>query len=193
MVKASDNPFPSVFLDEQAADPATPAADRWRLFAKSGGIYARNAAGTVVGPFAAAGAAGELDYAQFTAPVSITATTEATANTVVTGAAVVYNGSQIVMIEFSCPYATPDVTSGSSLTFWLYEDGSSIGKFGLHIAQASVNAFTPIRLAHRKTPTNASHTYSVRCSLSAAGTGSVGAGAGGAGLYMPGFLRITRV
>lgn len=57
MAKGSESPLPSVLFDEQAADPATPPADRWRLFAKSGGIYARNAAGTVVGPFAAPGAA----------------------------------------------------------------------------------------------------------------------------------------
>jgi hypothetical protein len=53
-MKASENPFPSVLFDEQASDIATPASDRWVVYTKSGGVYARNAAGTVVGPFAAA-------------------------------------------------------------------------------------------------------------------------------------------
>jgi hypothetical protein len=62
-MKASENPYPSVLLDEQASDIATPASDRWVLFAKSGGIYARNAAGTVVGPFGATGGLGAwTDY-----------------------------------------------------------------------------------------------------------------------------------
>lgn len=52
-MKASENPYPSVLFDEQASDIATPAADRWVLYTKSGGVYARNSAGTVVGPFVA--------------------------------------------------------------------------------------------------------------------------------------------
>ena len=46
---------PELLFDEQGSDPTTPATDFWRLYAKAGGIYARNDAGTVVGPFASAG------------------------------------------------------------------------------------------------------------------------------------------
>src|SRR6266516_890057 len=46
-----------MLLDEQGSDPATPAATKWVWYVKSGGVYAKNAAGTVVGPFGAVAAA----------------------------------------------------------------------------------------------------------------------------------------
>lgn len=44
--------IPSVNFAQQGSDPAAPAAGRWQLFFKSGGLYARKSDGTVVGPFA---------------------------------------------------------------------------------------------------------------------------------------------
>jgi len=53
MAKISDNAIiNSVRMAQQSSDPATPASGYWQLFFKSGGLYARNSAGTVVGPFA---------------------------------------------------------------------------------------------------------------------------------------------
>jgi hypothetical protein len=50
----------SIRLAEQGADPATPAAGFWNLFTKSTGVFARNAAGVVVGPFTDAVGGGTL-------------------------------------------------------------------------------------------------------------------------------------
>lgn len=47
----------SVRLEEQASDPSTPASGYWQLYVKSGGVYAINDAGTVIGPFTATGSA----------------------------------------------------------------------------------------------------------------------------------------
>jgi hypothetical protein len=51
MTKASDNPFPSVLFDELGADPSTPGAGDWRVYAKSDGLYLIDDGGTVTGPF----------------------------------------------------------------------------------------------------------------------------------------------
>lgn len=100
MAKGSDSPFPSVFFDEQAANPATPAADRWRLFAKSGGIYAINPAGTVVGPFAASGG-GEFPTgnAKVAASEDTTSTTYADLTTVGPSVTVTVGASGKVLLH----------------------------------------------------------------------------------------------
>jgi hypothetical protein len=128
----------------------------------------------------------ELDYAQWTAGVNITATTEATANTIVTGGAVSYDGSTVVLIEFFIPASTRGTTYTQ---FWLYDGSSSIGAIGVNSGGSTGLSF---HLSRRLTPSNASHTYSLRGSVDGA-TGTATGGAGGAGAYVPGFIRITKV
>lgn len=128
----------------------------------------------------------EFDYVEFTGNVSVTATTEAAANPVVTGGAVTYDGSTAVMIEFFSPQVLP-VSATVSTNFFLYDGASSIGEIGL----CRFSAFAPVRLSRRITPSNAAHTYSIRATVGS-GTGSVGAGAGGVGNSMPGYIRITK-
>jgi len=135
----------------------------------------------------------EVDYVQITAAVSITATTEGTANTVVTGSAISYDGSTIVMIQFYAPYAYTANTANVDMEFWLYDGASSIGRFGEHRSESTNRGLIPINLLRRITPSNASHTYSIRASQGVSTAGSVGAGAGGAATDFPAFIRITRV
>lgn len=131
----------------------------------------------------------EFDYVEKTTTTSITATTEGTANTIVTANAVTYDGSQIVMVEFWCPYVQP--VSGVALQFTLYDGAASIGLFFENIGGTGPG--TPAHhLMRRLTPSNAAHTYSVRA-FTGSGTGTIGAGAGGNGLYMPAFIRQTKV
>lgn len=54
-MKASDNEFPSVLLDEQASAPTTPALGFWRVYAKSDGLYIVDDAGVETGPLGAGG------------------------------------------------------------------------------------------------------------------------------------------
>lgn len=135
----------------------------------------------------------ELDYVEFTSAVSPVETTEGTARVVVTGNSVAYDGSTVVLIEFFAFTARPDSgAAGRRMDFWLYEDGSSIGRLGSMVTPAASADGKPVYLMRRMTPSNASHTYSIRASVSA-GTGSIAAGAGtGVGVDMPGFIRITR-
>ena len=75
-MKASDNAYPSVLLDEQASAPTTPATGNWRLYAKSDGLYAVDDAGTEVGPFGSGGGSSSLTTvsASLTADVAIPGT-----------------------------------------------------------------------------------------------------------------------
>jgi hypothetical protein len=139
----------------------------------------------------------ELDYVAFTSPVSVTATAEASATTIVTGSAVVYDGSTVAVIEL----VVPDVDMGGQnvgdLTIvWLYDGSSSIGFAAvLRNPLTGANALRqPIHIAHRLTPSAATHTYSWRGTVTnASRPASIAAGAGGAGARLPGYIRITRV
>jgi hypothetical protein len=196
MTKASDNLFPKVIIVEGSA-PSSPSAGDQTLFIDSSDhkLKRKNSSGTVTSIETAAGSGTlvEIDYVAFTSVVSPTATTEATANSVVASNSVAYDGSTVVLIEFFCAGATPE-TSGttSTLIFTLYDGSSSIGIWGYVYSQAASNAYRPIHLARRLTPSNASHTYSCRAYVSG-GTGTVIGGAGGAAANVPGFIRITKV
>lgn len=136
----------------------------------------------------------ELDYVEFTSSVSVTATTEATANTVVTGSSVAYDGSTVVMIEFFAVGSIPDAAAVSRGLFYaLYEDGSAVGgRIAMHYNPAAATGAVPVHCLRRRTPSNASHVYSIRAWVNV-GTGSVVAGDGTGTNDMPGFIRITRV
>ncbi len=50
-INADAADIPSVNFAQQGSDIAAPAAGRWQLFFKAGGLYARSNAGGVIGPF----------------------------------------------------------------------------------------------------------------------------------------------
>ncbi len=134
----------------------------------------------------------EFDYVQYTSDVAISANTEATANTIVTSNAVSYDGSTIVLIQFFAGAAYGPATATVDITFALYDGSSSIGLFGNLRSQSTSRGLGPIKLERRLTPSNASHTYSVRAYVGSGGGASQG-GAGGSGNLVPGFIRITKV
>lgn len=160
--------------------------------------FGQNASAGSVGPTGPTGATGpatsgmliEVDYVEFTSPVSITATTEATANTIVTANALAGDGTTKYRIEFWCPYAQP--VSNIALQYALYDGASSIGLVFSQMAAGAGAGFPGVTLGRRLTPSNASHTYSIRA-YTGSGTASVGAGTGGAGTYLPGFIRIIKI
>lgn len=135
----------------------------------------------------------ELDYVPFTAPVSITATTEAGANTVVTGSSIAYDGSTVVLIEFYAPFGVTQPTAAAQLFVDLWDGATDLGHLALLRTPTSATGFdAPIYVARRLTPSNASHSYVIKAWTSS-GTGSVNAGVGGVAATLPGFIRITRV
>lgn len=129
----------------------------------------------------------ELAYNEITGNVSISATTGPTANTVVTASAVTFDGATPVMIEFY----TPDLVEGSnSITVVLYDGSTELGWLDFQNAPGGSGQIGKT-VKRRLTPSAASHTYSIRAYVDA-GTGTVDAGAGAAGQFMPAFIRITK-
>lgn len=135
----------------------------------------------------------ELDYVEKTSNTSVTATSEGTANTVVTGASIALDGSTVILVEFSAYAARPDTGAvGRAITIILTDGGTVLGSLAEIDAVAAQAQVLPVRGARRLTPSNGSHTYDVRAFVSA-GTGVVYGGAGGSGAAVPCFMRITRV
>lgn len=135
----------------------------------------------------------EYGYTEFTSNVSVTATVEASANTVVTAPALAFDGSTSIIVEFFSPELLPDTAAaGRRLQVALFDGSTSLGFLGTVYSQViGVNHFTPALLRRKLTPAAATKTYSIRALVSA-GTGTVGAGAGAAGNDNPGYIRITR-
>jgi hypothetical protein len=128
----------------------------------------------------------EYTYDEFTAPVAVAAATEATATTVVTATAYTFDGATPVVVEFFAPAA---VRGTNRIAFVLYDGAASIG---ILANEPNVQgAEWPVFVARRLTPSAAAHTYSVRAFVDA-GAGTVTAGAGGVGNYMPGYIRIRK-
>lgn len=134
----------------------------------------------------------EFDYVESTTTTNLTATTEDTANTIVTGSAVAYDGSTAVLIEFFAPQVqVPAAATNNYAQLYLYDGAASIGNLGVVFFPNSGAGRAPVRLTRRLTPSAASHTYSIRGAV-ASGTGAVVGGAGGHAAGMPAFIRITK-
>jgi hypothetical protein len=135
----------------------------------------------------------ELSYVEFTsAPVNISATVEASADTIVTAAAIAFDGATVANIEFFCPDAQAPSAANGYLVICLFDGSSSIGFLTFRLSVAATPDRQEIYAVRRLTPSNASHTYSIRAFVSAL-TGALNPGAGGSGNRMPGYIRITKV
>ena len=132
---------------------------------------------------AAAAAGGELDYVAFTADVTISATTEGTANTVVTGSSVVYDGSTAVTAEFFTPQLSNGVGAGIAVVMLL-----DTTVLGISFCQATE---LPVVVTVRTTPSAGSHAFVVKAYRTSA-NGIIHAGTGGSATNLPGFIRVTR-
>ena len=132
----------------------------------------------------------EVAYAELTSPVSITASTEATAQTVVSAGAITFEAvPHLIIIQ---AYGNPPAVAGGNLVFNLYDGSTESGRLGTITAPTAATVRSHFRWERRITPTAASHTYSWRAWVST-GTGTVSAGAGGAGQDPAGYIRIVRI
>lgn len=138
-------------------------------------------------PVGGGGSGSELDYVQTTSSLTVTATTDATAQAFATGNSVAYDGSTAVLIECYVPFASATV----AIVFNLYDGSTDLGRLGQLNSPTTAGTNLPMLLARRLTPSNASHTYSVRA-WKTSGTASANCGAGGTATTLPGFIRITK-
>lgn len=135
----------------------------------------------------------EIAYQAASTATTISATTEATANTIVSAGAVTFDGTA-VWIEFYAALIEPGATALSSVSIYLFLDGATQGSiwFAAKDDSAVLDAGEAGCYAKvKQTPSAGSHTYTIRGSKSGA-NGTVAAGAGGAGVYVPCYVRISK-
>lgn len=136
----------------------------------------------------------ELGYTQFVADVTVTSTSEAAPDVVVTASAITFDGSTVVLVEFFSQCAKLDAAASSQLVFNLQEDGTDIGRIAqVQNPSATGSSGSAVHAMRRFTPAAGAHTYRVVAWGTAAGTYLVQAGAGGAGVSVPGFIRLSEV
>lgn len=140
------------------------------------------------------GSGTELDYVESTAATTITATTDATAQAFVTGNSITLDGSTSVVVTlFAYAIDTPNIASGA-LTVVLYDGATDLGQIALFRTTAAADTLRMPLYAVRKltNPSAGAHQYIGKAFISAAGTGVVRGGAGGAGVAFPAFIRVVR-
>jgi hypothetical protein len=134
----------------------------------------------------------EFDYVEITVSVTISATTAATADTCITGNAVVYDGATRVCVEVYCPALVPAGSNSADVIVLLYDGATQVGIIGtVGSASTAPGVFATLLAPRFLTPTAASHTYSVRA-YRTVGNGTFSAGAGGNDTYLPAYIRITK-
>lgn len=130
----------------------------------------------------------QFDYVERTTNLSVSATTPAGADTFITGNAVSYDGSTRILVEVFVVLS--DARQFVELMIW---DGSTdLGCIASYSNANSANAGSGMHGMRFLTPSNASHTYTIKAWRG--GTiGTIYAGSGGtAGENLPAFLRITK-
>lgn len=132
----------------------------------------------------------QVAYTEFTADVSVTATTVGTANQIVSAGAITYEAVPHY-IEFYSPRWTAPAQTGNLIL----RDGTTVlGTMSQFVASQNHPDPYVVRVL---TPTAASHTYNFAAWLGGAGSGTMRAGSGGAAgdasTFMPGFIRVTRI
>lgn len=125
----------------------------------------------------------EIGYDQVTAPVTVSATAEATGTTVISCAAHTFDGTACVA-TFFCQQAQP----GDAITVCLFESSTEIGRLAVIAGGANASLTGSLRF----TPSAASHTYTVTA-FRASANGTLQAGAGGTGVNAPMYVRFTKV
>jgi hypothetical protein len=135
----------------------------------------------------------ELAYAEGTTPLTITSTTEASSDAVISAPSFEADGVTPVLIEFHAPYWRPNTTAGDAIYLTLWDGSTELGRIGLkYTATTGQNGYTPCHGTFRYTPAAGTRTVHAKSHVST-GSGTVGAGAGGVATYAPLHIRITKV
>lgn len=130
----------------------------------------------------------EIAYDQITSSVNVTATTEATANTIVAGSSEIYPASR-VKVEFWAPRASSP-TNGDYLYIVLFRGATALGHARFAAGAVQNNIIIPY-LQFWDLPTAGTYTYSAKAFVGSGSGASISAGAGGSGNDLPAFLRTT--
>lgn len=157
------------------------------------GLYVKTTAVSVDTGWILNGSA-ELDFKQATADVTgITATTEAGATAVITGNSVTYDGSR-VKVEFYAPEVVYVAGTGTNkVTLVFLRDTTVVGQAVILETGGTLVSGEGPKAECFDTPPAGAHTYSVKAFSAATSPNyTVKAGAGGSGVLVPAYLRVTK-
>ena len=134
----------------------------------------------------------ELAYVEFTSTVNCTATSAAAADTIVTAPPLTFAGNELLLIAFSCPtWSDTLITSVCNLNIW--ESSTDRGMIWRSRAAQANQANPGIYAVRRLTPTAGTYSFTMRGWVTSASTFALVVGSGGAGIDLPGFIRIVRI
>lgn len=122
--------------------------------------------------------AGELDYVQRTSPVTVTATTVGTAQTILAGGSFNGDGATSVLVEAYSPAMSP-------MSLELFDGAVDKGTI-CRVTSATV----PARCQFRFVPSAGSHTLTLKA-FTISGSPVLDCGGGGAATMVPCFMRTT--
>ena len=127
-----------------------------------------------------------IAYAEITANVTVSATTDAAPTTVITAPTFIADGGTSYWVEFFSPIVSPGA-GPDFVVFNLFDSATQLGRLG------SIQLVTSVQfLARRKvTPSSGPRTYIVGAFRNVA-NGTVGAGAWGAATAPPAYVAITK-
>jgi hypothetical protein len=134
----------------------------------------------------------EIDYVATTSQTALSATTEGTANTILTSNNVAYDGTAIY-IECFLPQVYGSTTANTDVHLVLLEDSTVLGAIMGPRSQSTNRGLSAIMFKVKRTPSAASHTYTVKGFVDSGAAGSAGGGAGGSGNLTAGYIRTTKV
>lgn len=136
-------------------------------------------------------AADEIGYDSITANALVTATTEATSNTIIACAPHTFDGNPVIC-HFMASAVNQITVAGAKIVFSLWEGATEISRLGSHQVNLTAQGFMPFYNALRFTPTAGSHTYTIKAyAQSTTGTPQIYCGTGGIG-DPPCYVRFTK-
>lgn len=133
----------------------------------------------------------EIGYDAITAPVTVSATVEASSDTVISCAAHTFDGAA-VMVEFFATRVETGTSAGFVLVS-LWEGGTELGIIGItQLDPASGTSSTPFIGKYRFTPSAASHTYTVKA-YRITSNATISADVAGTAKVVSAYVRFTKV
>jgi len=135
--------------------------------------------------------AAEVAYVEKTTTVGVSAGSEGASDLILSDVARTYAAVPHVIDFYSPLVATADAAN-AWLTLCLFDGGTALGFLGrLKNTNVASSTQAPVFARRRLTPSGGSHTYLIRAFV-LGGPGSVGAGLGGSGTFLPMSLRIAK-
>lgn len=135
-----------------------------------------------------------LSHVEKASGTSITATTEGTAQVIVTSGACVVDGSSTYILEAFISNYKNASANANEIIMLFHDDtaGVAIGQFHDGNVPAALNAFGGGTFRKRFVPAAGTRTYSLRAFVANANGVNIQAGAGGAGQLLPCYIEVRK-